>query len=526
MADYTYEDVMTALKNADKAGDKEGASRLAAIASSLSPQQQQQEVKQPETAQEQPSGIMQSLGLSPEQLQRQLGLTARMGVTGFTTPATAALDFLSGAYNVGANLLGSPSRMPLASEAQQQGMTQLGVPEPQGMLERGVQAGGAAMMGTAAPAAVLKGIPAAAPLVENMFAQIPAAGISGTAASAAGEKTAEITGSPLAGYAAALVTGGLTANMASKALTPVGKPSQPTLSIDEIKARAQQAYKTMENENVMLRPLSVQNLFNKAEQELTKENFNPALDAHRPVAQVIQQVRDMAGNKRVSFTQLEQMRSAMSALKNDPNPATRKYAGKFVAEMDAYLGNISSKDVMPGTAGNAEKAVKAVVDARKDWRNMARAQTIEDALDVANVKADNPSASESELIRKGLINLAANKNKMRLFSEREQNAIRSVAKGPFFDPLLTLAARFNPERSHVMAAGTGYGLGGGNPVVAGSLAVGGMAADKLQSLLRSKAAGKLVGNIASGTLPEPIPNMAWRGLLSAGGVPNLEEQPQ
>lgn len=473
----------------------------------------------------QPQGIMQSLGLSSEQLQRQLGLTARGAITGITAPATAALDFLSGAYNVGANLLGSPSRMPLASEAQQQGMTQLGLPEPQGTLERAVQTGTSAMTGTGATAAMLKGVKGAAPLVENMFAQVPAAGLAGTTASAVGETTADITGSPLAGYAAALVTGGLAANLTSKALTPVGTPSKPTLSMEDIKTRAKQAYKTMENENITLRPLSVQSLFNKAEQELVKENFNPALDAHRPVAQVIQQVRDMAGNKRVSFTQLEQMRSAMNALKNDPNPATRKYAGQFVSEMDAYLGNISTKDVMPGTAGSAEKAAKAVVDARQDWRNMSRAGTIEDALNVAEAKALDPKASEGELIRRQLINLVANKNKMRVFSERERNAIKSVAKGPFVDPLLTLAARFNPERSQLMAGAQVAGAVA-NPLVAATVAGGGFAADKLQSLLRSRSANKLLSGIASGNLPAPVPNLAWRGMLSAGGVPNLEEQPQ
>lgn len=470
-----------------------------------------------------PQGILQSLGLSPEQIQRQLGLTARASITGLTFPATAALDFISGAYNVGANLVGSPSRMPLASQAQQKGMTQAGVPEPQGGLERAVQSGTSAMVGTAAPAAILKGVQGAAPFVENMFAQIPAAGISGTVAPAVGEKVADVTGSPLAGYAAALVTGGLTANTTSKVLTPLGSPSKPTLTMDDIKARATQAYKTMENEGISLRPTSVQGLFNRAEQELVRQNFNPSLDAHRPVAQVIQQVREMAGNRRVSFTQLEQMRSAMSALKNDINPATRKYAGQFVSQIDDYLANVSTRDIMPGTSGNAETATRAVAAARKDWRNMSRAGTIEDVLDVAEARALDPKASEGELIRRQLINLVANKNKMRVFSEREQNAIKSVARGPLADPLLTLAARFNPERSQIMA---GAQVAGAitNPYLAAGVAAGGFTADKLQSFLRSRSANKLVGSIASGTLPPVTPNLAYRGFLSAGGIPTLEEQ--
>lgn len=470
-----------------------------------------------------PQGIMQSLGLASDELQRQLGLTARAGITGLSFPATAALDFLSGAYNVGANIVGSPSRMPLASEAQQQGMTQMGIPEPQGGFEKAVQGGTSAMMGTAAPATILKGVQGAAPLVQNMFTQIPAAGIAGATAPAVGEKVADVTGSPLAGFAAALVTGGLTANLTSKALTPLANPRTPTLSMDEIRTRASQAYRTMENEGVTLRPTSVQGLFNRAEKALVQENFNPALDAHRPVAQVIQQIRGMAGNRRVSFTELEQMRSAMNGLKNDINPATRKYAGQFVSQIDDYLANISPRDVMPGTTGSAETASKAVTAARRDWRNMSRAGTIEDALNVAEARALDPKASEGELIRRQLINLVANKNKMRVFSEREQNAIKSVAKGPFVDPLLTLAARFNPERSQLMA---GAQVAGAitNPAIAASVAAGGFAADKLQGLLRSRSANRLVGNIASGNIPPVAPSLTYRGFLSSGGVPSLEEQ--
>jgi D-tyrosyl-tRNA(Tyr) deacylase len=42
---------------------------------------------------------------------------------------------------------------------------------------------------------------------------------------------------------------------------------------------------------------------------------------------------------------------------------------------------------------------------------------------------------------------------MNLFSKDEQNAIKAVVKGSSLDPLLTLMAKFNPQRSQIMAGG-------------------------------------------------------------------------
>jgi hypothetical protein len=120
-----------------------------------------------------------------------------------------------------------------------------------------------------------------------------------------------------------------------------------------------------------------------------------------------------------------------------------------------------------------------------------------------------------------LINLAANKDKMRVFSEREKNAIKSVASGPVGDPLLSLVARLNPERSALMQASTVAGSFA-NPAAAATVAGLGYGADKLQGALRQRGVNRLMSDIASGQLPQIPPNMAWRGMLS--GVPQEPQQ--
>jgi len=117
--------------------------------------------------------------------------------------------------------------------------------------------------------------------------------------------------------------------------------------------------------------------------------------------------------------------------------------------------------------------------------------------------------------------LATDKEKLKAFSSREQNAIKSVAAGGTTDPLLSLIARFNPQRSQLTAGAIGAGALT-NPVAAGGTAAAGFTADKLQSLLRRKQTEGLISNLLSGTTPEPTTNYPWRGLLSS--VPKEQQQ--
>lgn len=445
---------------------------------------------------------------------RQLGLTARAGITG-----VAALPAMM------AEPVAAALGMPPQAEALQGFLTKIGLPEPQGTLERAVQTGAGAMAGTGAQAAAAKGIPLLEGFTKNLPQQLAASGAGGAVSQAVTEGVTGATQDPYAGLAAGILSGAVAGTVAGKTVD-TGKllkgwmtgTSKPTLTMDEIQTRAQQAYRTMEDQNVYVNKNSLTNkLFSNIESRLDAENFNPnVVDAHKPVAQVLTQFKEMAKDPFISFTKLEQMRSSINELKNSGDAATRRLAGAAVSEFDNYLSSIGNKDVI-SIGGDTGKALASVKAARADWRNLSRAQTIEDALKYADVSADKPTASTSELIRNGMINLARDKNKMRAFSDTEQNAIRAVAKGGSFDTLLTVLGKFNPERSQLAAYSGLMGASAG-PTTGAAMAVGlgagGFAADKAQGFLRNRAGQQLVNQIASGTL-QPIPqNMSWRGMLS------------
>jgi hypothetical protein len=157
------------------------------------------------------------------------------------------------------------------------------------------------------------------------------------------------------------------------------------------------------------------------------------------------------------------------------------------------------------------------MSARKDWRNASRASILDDALNVAEARALDPKASESELIRRGFINIVADKNKLNKFSKDEQNLIKSVAKGGPLDPLLSSLSRFSPLRSQLVTAGAipAYSQ---MPVTTMAVLGGGLAADIGQGLLRSRAANQAIKQIASGAVPTQQPNLAYRGLLSSPAI--------
>lgn len=448
------------------------------------------------------------------QLGRQVGLTARAGITGAAAVPAAMADFLTGATGLATGQAIKPS-----SQALQEVLTQVGFPEPQTGLERAVQTGTSAMAGTGAQAAATQGVKALAPLSQDLLKQVAVSGGGGVAGQAAGETTAEITGSPVAGIAAGLATGVLGGSVAGKIAAKTGTLPKSPVTIQDIKNNASKSYQTVEQQGVSIKPKSVLDMLNNAENELVKNNFNPLLDTHKPVSQVLDQLRTMTGTQRVSFTKLEQMRSAANGLKVANEPATRKFAGELVTEIDKYISSLKGTDLIAGQGG-LDKAVSSVQNARKDWRNMSKATILEDALNTAEARALDVKASENELIRRQLINLAANKKKMSQFSEVEQNAIKSVAKGGQTDPILSLIARFNPERSTLMQFGS---LAGAfvNPVTT-AVPVAGFAADKYLGAVRGKATRNLISDIAGGTLQPPLPSYSWRGMLS--GMPQQEQQ--
>jgi len=466
-----------------------------------------------------------------EDLMRQVGLTARGAYEGFTSPATAVLEAGRGLYNAGANLVGSESRIPSFQQAQSQMLTEKGLPMPETGMERAVQAGVQGMAsvgGTSAIApAIAKALPtvplavgeasATAPLTANMARQVPAGGAGAIGGQVTFEGMKNLGASDLSATIASLGIGGLAAGAGGRLGGAALEGKGPQLyTMDQVKQRAQRAYTQMEDQGVTIKPQSALGMVDSIKTNLKDLNLIEETAAYKEVMPRVKELEKMIGTERVSFIKLEKMRGIANELLSSRE--TARYGRSMVDTIDSYINKLNGRDLIAGKEG-LDKAVSSVMTARKDWRNASRAEALNDALDVAEIKKElGNKGSEAEWIRQGISRLATNKEKMRLFTQEEQNILKSVAAGGPLDPILTGAASLSPFRSKLSATGEAY-MAASSPGKAALLAGGGLAADTLQSLMKRQAAQRAVQQIASGqTTPLP-PNMAYRGLLTGGMVP-------
>ena len=439
-------------------------------------------------------------------LRRQLGLATRAVVTGVSAPANIVTDFLSGAVNVGANIIGSEKRVPYLSQEQSKGLTQIGVPQPETGIERVAQAG---MQGLVSAG----GMAATAPKTifgADLARQLPAATVAPMAAQPVAEITKEITGSDLAATIAALGVSGAVGKYTGDVAGRIAAGKQPTTTMADVQQKASRAYTKVSDQGIEISGQNATSLVDKIKTRLDAVDYIPENAA--PVANILNKYESILQRGNITFDNIEQMRRLANNLKSNPDKNIRRLASEMVDSIDDHVASLSPKDVVSG-AGGIDVAVKTIMEARKDFRNLSRATTLQNVLDIAETKALNPTASESELIRQGFITLAANKSKMGLFSKDEQNAIKAVVKGSSLDPLLTLMAKFNPQRSQIMAGGAFAGSIA-KPEIAIPIAAAGFGADKLQALLRRQSAESAMSGLLTGTTPGPQPSYYTRGLLS------------
>ena len=447
-----------------------------------------------------------------DELGRQVGLTARAGYEAFTSPATMALEAVRGGVNLGAQALGSDYRMASPAAAQSQMLSNV-LPTPENATERAVQAGTQAMASTAGMAKLAPNVPA---LASDLIRQVPASAAAGLAAQPTAEVVKEVTGSDTAATLAGILTGSIAAAGTGKAIDYKYRPRE---TIAQVKEKAAQSYAAVDNAGITLKPESVQSMFKNIGAALDDARMVPGTDSAKEVtARLTEMARVVGDSPALPFSSLDKMRAMLNDLKGSKDADVRRLGGVAVAKVDDYISNVTGKDIVAGKDG-LDKAVKDIMSARKDWRNASKAQTLEDALNVAEAKALDPKASESELIRRGMINIVANKDKFKLFTPAEQNIIKSVAKGGRFDPVLSLIARFSPLRSQLAAAG-GAAVYTQSPTAAIAMSGAGLSADLLQSYLRRQSAMRGIQEIAAGATPR-APNLAYRGLL--GGALNPPE---
>jgi hypothetical protein len=456
-------------------------------------------------------------------LKRGVGLAARAGVTGFSAPVNMVADAGAGAFNIVSSLFGSDARLPFMSQKQQQGMDNLGVPRAETLPEKALTGGIEALSGAGAVNAVAAPVRAAAPLMTTTAPQVASVAAGGATAPVAHDVIKDITGSEIAATAGAFGLSALAGGGAGKA----AERRPPTLTMDQVRQRAQANYQRLDNSGVSLNPNWVQAVITSVERRLLRnDRYDPSL--HPEVAQTLQVMRDSIPAGTVApVSRMEDLRKRALDLRASSDRNTQRLGESLVDELDSIFTQLPQAALVTGSRADLREVTQAVTAARRDWRNLSRAETIEEAMRRADIKSDRPTAAQAEQLRQELVSLQANRRKIRLFNEDEQAAIRNITRDGTGGKVLSWLAGFDPTRGGLRASsnavgGMGAFASGQNGIgwASAGLMAAGWSADAILALTKNAAGRRLLQDIANGTARPPPPPEFTRGLM--GGAAALQ----
>jgi hypothetical protein len=406
-------------------------------------------------------GLKAALGgqQSPE-MQRQLGLTVRAAAEGLASPATIIGNAANQAVNYGTEGINAVAGthippLPMLSDTLDNGLTNVGVPEPQTGVEKGVG------------------------MVGNMIASAPTFAGVGKLATAAGVKGLEGLSQFTSG--------------ASKA-SPAEAPTNAA-----IKAMSQAAYDASEEAGAILKPEAIQGVAAKVQADLASKGYLPAL---QPQIGAVLTELDRVSGQPITAKGVDTLRQVALSVLEDGNRTERKLAGKIIDRIDDMMENIKPEDVVQG---DAPEAAAQLVKARDAWKTLRKSELIDEAFTKAKRQAAKSGSGGNlqNAIKQRFASILDNPKLARKFTEEETAALNAIVNGSATENALRLVGKLSPQGSGLMAA---LGLGATamhTPMIAAPIA--GIIAKPLAERMTMGNVGKLSQLVRSaGQTAEPL----------------------
>jgi hypothetical protein len=301
-----------------------------------------------------------------------------------------------------------------------------------------------------------------------------------------------------------------------------------------LKEGAQKLYAAAEREGVQIKPQSFVGAVDRVMGDLRTAGINAKQQPKSfETFQILRRARDFAANgKRVGLKDIETLRQIAGNVLKDADPNERRISHVIVDGIDDFMGNLQHSDVI---AGNPQRAVGLLKDARSLWQRQSKADVISGAFEKAKnaVGANYTAAGMDTALRQKFRAIADNPRAFKRFSKDEQAAILGIVRGGSkAQNALRFIGRFAP---HGWVSGAGHlgVLQMFGPVVAGA-AAGVTSAAKVGARAMAQRAMKNVDVMVrnGGSLPAVDPltrlsieNGANLALLPAGqsGVRTLRE---
>lgn len=288
------------------------------------------------------------------------------------------------------------------------------------------------------------------------------------------------------------VTGGATAGLfqgAGQALANRAARSHIP-DQEQLFARATAAYNRADNAGVRVAPPEFAKFTKQLEAELRSEGFRPRLHPRADVA--LDEIKSVV-NQPQSLRDLDQLRRVIRAAARSNEADERRVGSAMIAKLDEFIDDLNPDKII---AGNAREGVEALKEARSLYSRAARADTIDELIDRAGVRAGQFSGSGFEnALTTEFRQLRLNPKRLRGFSEEEKKLISAVAEGDNLQRVLRWVGKLAPTSVQSLTLGPGAGfLAGGAPGAAAVPLIG--SAGRLAATARRVGAANRALNTA------------------------------
>jgi len=265
---------------------------------------------------------------------------------------------------------------------------------------------------------------------------------------------------------------------------------------EQLKATAKQAYDAADNAGVMVPPESIGQLATNAKQVAADFAFDPAL---QPGVKVILDRLDDAAQGNVTLKGIDTIRKmAGNVARDGTNPSQRELASRLIDQVDDYIDNLKSGDVLSGDPQTAAASLKV---ARDSWKKLRKSEMIDEALSKAERRAASGGVggNADNATRQNIRAILDNPKKSKLFSKEERALMDRVVRGTTPQNALRMLGRFSPETGN-LAAWLGIGstalLPGG-----AALPIAGAIAKPIADSLTSRNVSRLSALVRGGKAP-------------------------
>lgn len=301
-----------------------------------------------------------------------------------------------------------------------------------------------------------------------------------------------------------LVGGTVAKQVMPKTLTRQQVKSAPT--VQELRQAGGAALSAGQKADVKIGNDAFSRFSDDLSQNLRQEGYHPL--THPKTSGAIQNINDLS-EKPLEMIDIVALRKNIGDLAGSPDKSEARLGMILKNKLDDFVEGLTDNDLIDG--GDIQEAAGRLKEGRKIWQRMAKAETIENAINKAK---DTASGFENGL-RIEFRKLKNRKGGLRGFDKDEIAAIDEVIQGTPTRNAMRFLGKFgfdlNKNTNALGAAmGGGIGYGAGGPLGAVALPAAGSAA-RYGSEKGTEMAANIAQALAAGVRPQSHTVYSGRG---------------